>query len=68
MLKSMAPEDLKRTQILIHDYNRKKYRVVEEFAELVEKRGNLALFHGKPDVSEVRLQEMILHSEKDPYL
>ena len=37
MLKSMAPEDLKRTQILIHDYNRKKYRVVEEFAELVEK-------------------------------
>jgi len=68
MLKSMAPEDLKRTQILIHDYDRQKYHVVEEFAELVEKRNELALFHGKPDVSEVRLQEMILHSEKDPYL
>ena len=68
MLKSMAPEDLKRTQILIHDYDRQKYHVVEEFAELVESRERLALFHGKPDVSEVRLQEMILHSEKDPSL
>ena len=68
MLNSMAPEDLKRTQILIHDYDRQKYHVVEQFAELVEKRERLALFHGKPHVSEVRLQKKILHSENDPFL
>ena len=39
MLKSMSPEDLKHTQILIHDYRREEYHVVEEFAELVERRG-----------------------------
>ena len=69
MLKSMAPEDLKRTQILIHDYNRQYYHVIEEFAELVESHGRLALFQGKkPDASEVHLQEMILHFENEPSL
>ena len=67
MLKSMAPEDLKRTQILIHDYGRQEYHVIEEFAELVEVHKRLALFHGKkPDMSEVHLQEMILHFENVP--
>ena len=69
MLKSMAPEDLKRTQILIHDYDRQKYHDIEKFAELVESHGRLALFHGKkPGVSEVHLQEMILHFENEPSL
>ena len=68
MLNSMAPEDLKRTQILLHDYERMEYHVVEEFADLIERRDRLALFHGKPDVSEVRLQDKILHSENDPFL
>ena len=67
MLKSMAPEDLKRTQILIHDYGGQEYHVIEEFAELVEVHERLALFHGKkPDMSEVHLQEMILHFENVP--
>ena len=67
MLKSMAPDDLKRTEILIHDYDR-YYHVIEKFAGLVESHGNLALFHGKPDVSEARLQEMISHFENEPSL
>ena len=67
MLKSMTPEDLKRTQILIHDYNRRNYHVIETFAELVERHDRLALFHGKkPDVSEVHLQSMISHFENQP--
>ena len=69
MLKSMAPEDLNRTQILIHDYFRREYHIIEKFAELVESHGRLALFHGKKhDVSEVHLQEMILHFEHEPVL
>ena len=64
MLKSMAPQDLNSTQILIHDYERPEYHVIEEFAELVGRRGRLALFHPKPPYmrSETRLQRHFAHS------
>ena len=61
---TLAPEDLNSTQILIHDYERPEYHVIEEFAELVGRFGGLSLFHPKQPYmrSETRLQRHFAHS------
>lgn len=54
------------TQLLIHDYERSSYHVVEEFADVIETRGRLALFQMKRDANVTALQEMALQYELDP--
>lgn len=54
------------TQLLIHDYERSSYHVVEEFADVIETRGRLALFQMKGDANVTALEEMARQYELDP--
>lgn len=54
------------TQLLIHDYERSSYHVVEEFADVIETRGRLALFQMKRDANVTALKDMALQYELDP--
>eukprot|EP00438_Fugacium_kawagutii_P033183 Skav219797 [mRNA] locus=scaffold147:107136:107717:- [translate_table: standard] len=52
-----------KTHMLIHDYNRKDYHAIEEFADLIEIHGRLALFKKKSDVDHKSLKEATLKFE-----
>eukprot|EP00435_Cladocopium_sp_Y103_P033493 s1635_g8.t1 len=66
MLASLAaidPQEALATQMLMHDYERTYYHVVEAFADLIEMRGRLAVFRMKPQANLTALKETALRYE-----
>lgn len=66
LLLAMDQESASKTSILIHNYDWPEYHVIEEFADLIEIRGRLALLKKKPNADQKALKEVALKFEHEP--
>jgi len=65
ILAAVNDEDRELTTLLVHDYDRQDYHVVEEFVEVIERVNRLAAFQRKAGVDNKRVQELAKQYEKN---
>eukprot|EP00929_Paragymnodinium_shiwhaense_P036567 TRINITY_DN19576_c0_g1_i2.p1 TRINITY_DN19576_c0_g1~~TRINITY_DN19576_c0_g1_i2.p1 ORF type:complete len:277 (-),score=37.56 TRINITY_DN19576_c0_g1_i2:294-1124(-) len=58
-LQRVKVADVKRVTIMLHDYDRRDYHVVERFANVTERVDRLALFRKRSDIDDASLSKTI---------
>lgn len=66
LLLAMDQEEASKTHMLIHNYRWEAYHVIEEFADLIEMHGGLALLQKKSNADPTSLKRTALEFEHEP--